>query len=107
SACAWCLLCPFHGRVPIVPTGGAADARAAAVLLTPSMALPSLDSRALVAGVTGRVARAIATRLERDGWRVVAAGRAQGDLRTRDGAQALAGHALSELGGLDLVVHAA
>jgi len=71
------------------------------------MALPSLDRRALVAGGTGRVGRAIAARLERDGWRVVAAGRAQGDLRTRDGAQALARHALSELGGLDLVVHAA
>jgi pteridine reductase len=71
------------------------------------MALPSLDRRALVAGGTGRVGRAIATRLERDGWRVVAAGRAQGDLRTRDGAQLLAAHALSELGGLDLVVHAA
>src|SRR6476469_3687112 len=71
------------------------------------MALPSPDRRALVAGGTGRVGRAIAGRLERDGWRVVASGRADGDLRTRAGAQELVAHALGELGGLDLVVHAA
>jgi pteridine reductase len=71
------------------------------------MALRSLHRRALIAGGTGRVGRAIAARLERDEWRVVAAGRANGDLRTRAGAQALAQHALTELGGLDLVVHAA
>jgi pteridine reductase len=71
------------------------------------MALPSLDRRALIAGGTGRVGRAIAARLERDGWRVLAAGRADGDLRTRAGAQALAARAVGELGGLDLVVHAA
>jgi nucleoside-diphosphate-sugar epimerase len=34
--------------------------------------------RALVAGGTGRVGRAIADRLEADGWQVVAAGRAPG-----------------------------
>ena len=71
------------------------------------MALPSPDRRALIAGGTGRVGRAIAARLERDGWRVVAAGRGDGDLRRRAGAQQLAGHAVGELGGLDLVVHAA
>lgn len=71
------------------------------------MALRSLHRRALVAGGTGRVGRAIAARLDHDGWRVVAAGRAQGDLRTRAGAHELARHALAELGGLDLVVHAA
>lgn len=71
------------------------------------MALRSPDRRALIAGGTGRVGRAIVSRLERDDWQVVAAGRAQGDLRTRAGAQALAAHALAELGGLDLVVHAA
>jgi pteridine reductase len=71
------------------------------------MALRPLHRRALVAGGTGRVGGAIAARLARDEWRVVAAGRADGDLRTRAGAQALAQHALGELGGLDLVVHAA
>jgi pteridine reductase len=63
--------------------------------------------RALVAGGTGRVGRAIASRLEEDGWTVVAAGRALGDLATAEGARALVAHAESELGGLDLVVHAA
>jgi pteridine reductase len=63
--------------------------------------------RALVAGGTGRVGRAIADRLEADGWQVVAAGRAQGDLTTVAGARALFDHAERELGGLDLLVHAA
>src|SRR6476646_10002569 len=71
------------------------------------MALRSPDRRALIAGGTGRVGRAIAARLERDGWRVVAAGRGDGDLRRRAGARQLAEHAVGELGGLDLVVHAA
>jgi pteridine reductase len=71
------------------------------------MALRSPDRRALIAGGTGRVGRAIAARLEHDGWRVVAAGRGDGDLRRRAGAQALAARAVDELGGLDLVVHAA
>jgi pteridine reductase len=62
---------------------------------------------ALVAGGTGRVGRAIAGRLEADGWSVLAAGRADGDLRTAAGAHALVAHALSQLDGLDLVVHAA
>jgi len=64
-------------------------------------------SRALIAGGTGRVGHAIAERLRADGWSVVAAGRADGDLRTRDGAAALVERGVEELGGLDLVVHAA
>jgi pteridine reductase len=63
--------------------------------------------RALVAGGTGRVGRAIAVRLQADGWTVVAAGRELGDLATVQGARALVDHAERELGGLDLVVHAA
>ncbi|HEV2593490.1 MAG TPA: SDR family oxidoreductase [Gaiellaceae bacterium] len=63
--------------------------------------------RALVAGGTGRVGRAIVTRLEADGWSVVAAGRALGDLATVAGAREVVAHAERELGGLDLVVHAA
>jgi len=63
--------------------------------------------RALVAGGTGRVGSAIVARLEADGWNVVAAGRAQGDLTTVAGARALVDQAERELGGLDLVVHAA
>jgi len=71
------------------------------------MPLQSADKRALVAGGTGRIGRAIAARLEADGWRVVAAGRAEGDLATADGARKLVAGALERLGGLDLVVHAA
>ena len=71
------------------------------------MGLHPPDTRALVAGGTGRVGREIVTRLRTDGWSVVAAGRSDGDLRGRAGAQALVAQALGELGGLDLLVHAA
>lgn len=71
------------------------------------MPLQSPNRRALVAGGTGRVGAAIAARLEADGYRVVAAGRRDGDLSTTAGAHALAAAALERLGGLDLVVHAA
>src|SRR3954469_12808662 len=81
--------------------------RAASVLLTTSMSLQTAHRRALVAGGTGRVGRAIAARLRADGWQVVAAGSADGDLRTRDGAHLLVARAVEKLGGLDLVAHAA
>jgi NAD(P)-dependent dehydrogenase (short-subunit alcohol dehydrogenase family) len=71
------------------------------------MALRTPHKRALVAGGTGRVGTAIVERLRAESWTVVSAGRADGDLRTRAGAASLAAHALAELGGLDLVVHAA
>jgi pteridine reductase len=63
--------------------------------------------RALVTGGTGRIGSAVAARLERDGHAVLAAGRADGDLSRADEARALADRAATELGGLDLVVHAA
>jgi pteridine reductase len=66
------------------------------------------DSRAaLVTGGTGRVGSAIAARLEADGFRVLAAGRRDGDVSDPDAARALVGRAAAELDGLDLVVHAA
>ena len=71
------------------------------------MALRTPHKRALVAGGTGRVGSAIVERLRAEDWSVVAAGRADGDLRTRAGAASLASNALEELGGLDLVVQAA
>jgi len=71
------------------------------------MALRTPHNRALVAGGTGRVGSAIVERLRAEDWAVVAAGRADGDLRTRAGAASLGSKALEELGGLDLVVHAA
>jgi pteridine reductase len=65
------------------------------------------DKRALIAGGTGRVGRAIAARLEAEGWQVVAAGRADGDLSTVAGARDLVAHAVGRLGSLDLVVQSA
>ena len=63
--------------------------------------------RALITGGTGRVGSAIAGRLERDGWKVLAAGRADGDLAEVEQARALVARAVDELGGLDLLVNAA
>jgi pteridine reductase len=72
------------------------------------MSLQRPHSRALIAGGTGRIGHAIVERLRADRWTVVAAGRADGDLRTREGAAALVARAVDELGGgLELVVHAA
>jgi pteridine reductase len=66
-----------------------------------------VDKRAVVAGGTGRVGSAIVARLRAEGWTVLAAGRADGDLRVPGEARALVERAVAELGGLDLVVHAA
>jgi pteridine reductase len=63
--------------------------------------------RALVTGGTGRLGAAIAERLRAEGGSVVAAGRADGDLARADAARTLVARAADELGGLDLVVHAA
>lgn len=63
--------------------------------------------RALVTGGTGRVGSAIAGRLQREGWSVRAAGRADGDLTDVEQAKALVERAVGELNGLDLLVNAA
>lgn len=63
--------------------------------------------RALLTGGTGQLGRAIADRLERERWDVFAAGRADGDLSTADGARTLVAAAAERLGGLDLLVNAA
>jgi pteridine reductase len=63
--------------------------------------------RALITGGTGRLGAAIAERLQRDDWSVLAAGRADGDLAEVEEAQALVAWAAEELGGLDLLVNAA
>jgi pteridine reductase len=70
---------------------------------------PVTESRgsALVTGGTGRVGRVLAARLEEAGFRVFAAGRADGDLRQAAGARGLVEQAAADLEGLDLVVHAA
>ena len=63
--------------------------------------------RALVTGGTGRVGSAIAARLETEGWSVFAVGRLHGDISQVESARALVRTAAEELGGLDLLVHAA
>ena len=63
--------------------------------------------RALVTGGTGRVGSAIAKRLEETGGSVVAAGRPEGDVSRPDAARALVAQAVSDLGGLDLLVNGA
>src|SRR3954463_3706317 len=63
--------------------------------------------QALVTGGVGRVGEAIVRRLERDGWSVFAAGRADGDVSRPEEARALVERAVQELSGLDLLVNAA
>jgi pteridine reductase len=63
--------------------------------------------RALVTGGTGRVGSAISARLEREGWSVVAVGRADGDLSTAGAARDVVRKAAERLGGLELLVNAA
>jgi pteridine reductase len=63
--------------------------------------------RALVTGGTGRLGSAIAARLEREGWSVVAVGRGDGDLSTAEGARKVVRTATERLGGLELLVNAA
>src|SRR5687767_13187246 len=70
-----------------------------------SLQLPLV--RALVTGGTGRVGSAIAARLEKEGWDVFAAGRVHGDISDVEAARAVVRTAAEELGGLDLLVHAA
>lgn len=63
--------------------------------------------RALVTGGTGRIGSVIAGRLERAGFSVFAAGRADGDVSRPDEAGNLVTRAVHELGGLDLLVNGA
>jgi pteridine reductase len=63
--------------------------------------------RALITGGTGRIGSAVAARLEREGWAVFAAGRVHGDISQVESARALVRTAAEELGGFDLLVHAA
>jgi pteridine reductase len=62
---------------------------------------------ALITGGTGRVGSAIAARLELEGWNVYAAGRVHGDIAQPEMARAVVQTAAEELGGIDLLVHAA
>ncbi len=62
---------------------------------------------ALITGGTGRIGSAIAARLEKEGWAVVAAGRADGDVSKVAEARALVERTVEQLCGLDLLVNAA
>lgn len=66
-----------------------------------------MTMRALVTGGTGRIGAAVAGRLEREGWSVFAAGRADGDVSRPDEARALVERVTAEFGGLELLVNAA
>jgi pteridine reductase len=63
--------------------------------------------QALVTGGTGKLGSAIAERLRAEGWSVVTAGRADGDLAEAPAAHTLVERAVEELGGLELLVNAA
>jgi pteridine reductase len=63
--------------------------------------------RALVTGGTGRVGSVVSERLRAEGWSVIAAGRADGNLADAEAAHGLVERAAGELGGLDLLVNAA
>jgi pteridine reductase len=65
------------------------------------------ESRALVTGGTGRLGRTIVARLEAEGFRVVAVGRADCDVSLPAEARQLVERTANELGGLDLLVNAA
>jgi pteridine reductase len=67
----------------------------------------SASFAALVTGGTGRVGSAVGARLAREGFRVKAAGRLDGDLGRAEAAHALVARTVADLGGLDLVVHGA
>jgi NAD(P)-dependent dehydrogenase (short-subunit alcohol dehydrogenase family) len=62
---------------------------------------------ALVTGGTGRVGGTIAGRLEREGYRVLAAGRRDGDVSRPEEARALVERCVAEHGRLDVLVNAA
>jgi 3-hydroxybutyrate dehydrogenase len=62
---------------------------------------------ALVTGAAGGIGRAVATRLEQDGWAVYAVDVADGDLATREGNRQVVDAALERFGRLDAVVAAA
>ena len=69
--------------------------------------LHSPNMRALVTGGTGRIGTSVSERLRAEGWSVLAAGRADGDLSAVEAARTLVARAVDELGGLDLLVNAA
>jgi 3-hydroxybutyrate dehydrogenase len=66
--------------------------------------MPSAKRSALVTGAASGIGRAIAQRLEQDGWQVHGVDVADGDLTKRDGNRAIVEAALDRFGRLDAVV---
>ena|SRR5688500_2407827 len=64
-------------------------------------------ARALLTGGTGKLGAGVAERLRAEGWQVLAAGSADGDLARAQAASTLVERAVAELGGLDVVVNGA
>jgi pteridine reductase len=64
-------------------------------------------ARALLTGGTGKLGAGVAERLVAEGWQVLAAGSADGDLSRAADARTLVERAVAELGGLDVVVNGA
>lgn len=75
--------------------------------MPPPQTFYSWPVRALLTGGTGKLGSAVALRLERAGWQVLAAGRRDGDVSRASEARALVERAVSELGGLDVLVNGA
>jgi pteridine reductase len=71
------------------------------------MALRTPHTRCLLTGGTGRLGSALAAGLRDEGWQVLAAGSADGDLSSAEAARALVARAVDELGGLDVVINGA
>ena len=63
--------------------------------------------RALLTGGTGKLGAALAERLRREGWNVLATGSRDGNVARGADARALVTRAVDELGGLDVVVNGA
>ncbi len=68
------------------------------------MRTSSSKRAALVTGAAGGIGRAVAARLEADGWSVHAVDVEDGDLTTRDGNRAIVDAALGRFGRLDAVI---
>ena len=63
--------------------------------------------RCLLTGGTGKLGAALAAGLREQGWNVLAAGSADADLTSAEGARTLVARAAEELGGLDVVINGA